>query len=206
MCCCCCRGAGGGGGGEAWHGRRWDTWGHVWVLARWHEADMNGRLGALTNRKRAWGGSCSRSLLDGIFGSGVVGWLPAPLLPSPICYTHKILARTRRGLPPSLVPFKFRLVCGAALTRSAAPLLIFYQTAITDYYASNLLSFYPACLQLHRLYIQALFYPAPAAIYGSTTATTACSPAHTHTSPCIFIVHSLSCLSFVPALNFDLPS
>ena len=126
------------------------------------------------------------------------GWLAAPLLPSPICYTHKILAPAPSVAshrpwyrPPS------RFVCGAALTRSCSPAAHFLPNSSITAYQLCPASTLPA-YSFTDYTTQALFYPATAAIYNSASL-------QPRSYPCIFTLSILyTCLSFVPALNFDI--
>ena len=188
-CCCCCCGGGGRGriAADGMHG------GMYGPLARWHEADMNVRWGALTNRKPMWGGSCTRSSLDGRFGSGVAGWLLLCFLrpsatPTKYSRPHLLWPPTVLGTVPRPVSSRLRRHADAVLQPRCS-----FSTKQLYHRLPTLPSFYSACLQLYRLYH-------PGFILSSDSASL-----QPRSYPCIFTLSILyTCLSFVPALNFDI--
>ena len=101
-------------------------------------------------------------------------------------------ARTVCGLPPSLVPSpvssRLRRRADAVLQPRSS-----FSTKQLYHRLPALSSFYSACLQLYRLYH-------PGFILSSDSASL-----QPRSYPCIFTLSILyTCLSFVPALNFDI--
>lgn len=157
-------------------------------LARWHEADMNVRWGALTNRKPMWGGSCTRSLVDGRFGSGVAGWLL-------LCFLRPSATPTKYSRAPAVASHRPWYRLSSHLRRRA--------DAVLQPFSTKQLSPPTNSAQLLLCLLTALPTIPPRLYFIQRQP----QLKQQRSYPCIFILSIIyTCLSFVPALNFEIRS